>query len=258
MNILLAEDDLNLGELLSNFLKSKGYSVDLTRNGKLAFERFNQKKFDFCIFDVMMPEMDGFTLAKEIRELDKKVPILFLTAKAMKEDKLEGFALGADDYLTKPFDREELNVRVQSLLDIRKLIQLRLTDSLFQESTPTAEFDGITSKVNPSTQLEQQTIFLKKLDQQLADLYQDSELKIETIASGLCMSQRQLYRKLKGILDLTQAEYLKYYRLDRAKTMLSQGQTASRVALDVGFATHSHFSKSFKLRYGCVPSEYKS
>ena len=115
MNILLAEDDLNLGELLSNFLKSKGYQVDLTRNGKLAFERFNQKKFDFCIFDVMMPEMDGFTLAKEIRELDKKVPILFLTAKAMKEDKLEGFALGADDYLTKPFSMEELLARITAI-----------------------------------------------------------------------------------------------------------------------------------------------
>lgn len=115
MNILLAEDDLNLGELLSNFLKSKGYQVDLTRNGKLAFERFNQKKFNFCIFDVMMPEMDGFTLAKEIRELDKKVPILFLTAKAMKEDKLEGFALGADDYLTKPFSMEELLARITAI-----------------------------------------------------------------------------------------------------------------------------------------------
>lgn len=115
MNILLAEDDLNLGELLSNFLKSKGYTVDLTRNGKLAFERFNQKKFDFCIFDVMMPEMDGFTLAKEIRELDKKVPILFLTAKSMKEDKLEGFAIGADDYLTKPFSMEELLARIEAI-----------------------------------------------------------------------------------------------------------------------------------------------
>lgn len=115
MNILLAEDDLNLGELLSNFLKSKGYTVDLTRNGKLAFERFNQKNFDFCIFDVMMPEMDGFTLAKEIRELDKKIPILFLTAKAMKEDKLEGFAIGADDYLTKPFSMEELLARINAI-----------------------------------------------------------------------------------------------------------------------------------------------
>lgn len=116
LNILLAEDDENLGLLLHTFLKSKGFQVELARNGKIAFERFNQARFDFCIFDVMMPEMDGFTLAKEIREIDKKVPVLFLTAKSMKEDKLEGFALGADDYMTKPFTMEELLARIEAIM----------------------------------------------------------------------------------------------------------------------------------------------
>jgi len=115
-NILLAEDDDNLGLLLQTYLKSKGFDVELVRNGKTAFERFNEQKFDFCLFDVMMPIMDGFTLAKEIREIDKKIPILFLTAKALKEDKLEGFALGADDYLTKPFSMEELLARITAIL----------------------------------------------------------------------------------------------------------------------------------------------
>ena len=115
-NILLAEDDDNLGLLLFNFLKNKGYGVSLVRNGKEAFDTFNKERFDFCIFDVMMPIMDGFTLAKEIIEIDKKIPILFLTAKSMKEDKLEGFAIGADDYLTKPFSMEELIARVGAIL----------------------------------------------------------------------------------------------------------------------------------------------
>lgn len=114
--ILLAEDDLNLGELLKTFLKSKGFAVSLAQNGKIAFEKFNQDKFHFCIFDVMMPEMDGFSLAKEIREIDKTVPILFLTAKSMKEDKLEGFSVGADDYLTKPFSMEELLARINAIM----------------------------------------------------------------------------------------------------------------------------------------------
>lgn len=114
--ILLAEDDENLGQLLQTFLKTKGFDVELVRNGKSAFERFNEQKFDFCLFDVMMPVMDGFTLAKEIREIDRKVPILFLTAKGLKEDKLEGFALGADDYLTKPFSMEELLARITAIL----------------------------------------------------------------------------------------------------------------------------------------------
>ena len=114
-SILLAEDDVNLGHLLQNFLKSKGFDVTLAQNGKIAFDKFNSDTYQFCIFDVMMPEMDGFTLAKEIREIDRKVPILFLTAKSMKEDKLEGFSIGADDYLTKPFAMEELLARITAI-----------------------------------------------------------------------------------------------------------------------------------------------
>ncbi len=116
ISLLLAEDDENLGQLLHAFLKSKDFDVELARNGKIAFEKFTASSFDFCIFDVMMPVMDGFTLAKEIREIDRKVPILFLTAKAMKEDKLEGFAIGADDYLAKPFSMEELLARISAIL----------------------------------------------------------------------------------------------------------------------------------------------
>lgn len=116
IKILLAEDDNNLGSLLDSFIKAKGYEVELARNGKIALEKFNKGNFQFVILDVMMPEMDGFTVAKEIRGVDTKVPILFLTAKTMKEDKLEGFSLGADDYLTKPFSMEELVARIEAIL----------------------------------------------------------------------------------------------------------------------------------------------
>ncbi len=118
INILLAEDDENLGQLLFSYLQSKGFSVTLARTGKAAYEKYNGNKtqFDFLIFDVMMPEMDGFTLAKEIRELDKQIPILFLTAKALKEDKLQGFDIGADDYMTKPFSMEELLARIHAIM----------------------------------------------------------------------------------------------------------------------------------------------
>ena len=118
LNILLAEDDENLGQLLFTYLQGKGYSVVLARNGKIAYEKFNgnKNKFDFLILDVMMPEMDGFTLAKEIRQIDKLVPILFLTAKSLKEDKLQGFEIGADDYLTKPFSMEELIARINAIM----------------------------------------------------------------------------------------------------------------------------------------------
>ena len=116
IKILLAEDDNNLGLLLASFIKAKGFKVDLARDGKQALEKFNQDTYHFVILDVMMPEIDGFTVAKEIRQIDAKIPILFLTAKSMKEDKLEGFAIGADDYLTKPFSMEELVARIEAIL----------------------------------------------------------------------------------------------------------------------------------------------
>lgn len=115
LTILLAEDDENLGQLLSTYLKSKGFEVSLATDGQLALDAFNTGKYDFCVFDVMMPKLDGFSLAKEVRELDKKIPILFLTAKDLKEDKLEGFSTGADDYLTKPFSMEELVARINAI-----------------------------------------------------------------------------------------------------------------------------------------------
>ncbi len=116
IKLLLAEDDKNLGNVLKNYLQAKGYDTTLSANGKIALEEFKRGEFDFCILDIMMPVMDGFTLAKEIRKIDKKVPFLFLTAKSMQEDKIHGFELGADDYLTKPFSMEELHMRIQAII----------------------------------------------------------------------------------------------------------------------------------------------
>lgn len=118
MKILVAEDDENLGVLLCDFLQSKGYTVKLAVDGKKAIAAFRQEPsgFQFIILDVMMPEKDGFAVAKEIRLIDKKTPILFLTAKNMEQDRLKGFELGADDYLTKPFATEELSARINAIL----------------------------------------------------------------------------------------------------------------------------------------------
>lgn len=116
VKILLAEDDANLGTLLTNFLKAKGFDVTLCVDGEIAIKRFNEQVFDFLILDVMMPVKDGFSVAKEVRQTDQETPILFLTAKSMKEDKLTGFDVGADDYMTKPFAMEELLARISAIL----------------------------------------------------------------------------------------------------------------------------------------------
>jgi len=116
IKILLAEDDTNLGFMISDQLRSDGYNVTLCSDGAEAFKRFNEDSFHICIFDVMMPKKDGFTLAADIRKINSEIPILFLTAKTMTEDKVLGFKSGGDDYLTKPFSTAELQVRLTALL----------------------------------------------------------------------------------------------------------------------------------------------
>lgn len=116
LKVLLAEDDSNLSTLLEEYLSLKGFDVSLFNDGRSALDGFREGQYDICLLDVMMPKLDGFGLAKEIRKINKEVPIIFLTAKSMKEDKIEGFDLGADDYITKPFSMEELLARVKAVL----------------------------------------------------------------------------------------------------------------------------------------------
>jgi len=116
IKILLVEDDPNLGQILNEYLQLKGFDTVLCQDGEAGYKTYREVKFDFCILDVMMPKKDGFTLAREIRVIDKQIPIIFLTAKSMKEDTIEGLKLGADDYLTKPFSMEELILRIQAIL----------------------------------------------------------------------------------------------------------------------------------------------
>jgi len=115
LRILLCEDDENLGMLLREYLQAKNYSADLYPDGDAGYKAFLKNKYDLCILDVMMPKKDGFTLAQEIRQANAEIPVIFLTAKTLKEDILEGFKIGADDYITKPFSMEELTFRIEAI-----------------------------------------------------------------------------------------------------------------------------------------------
>ena len=115
INILLAEDDKNLGVILKKYLETKDIAVTLCANGEEALKAFKEGTFNFCLFDVMMPVMDGFTLAKEVKKLDNKIPVVFLTARSSQKDVIEGFTIGADDYITKPFSMDELLLRIQAV-----------------------------------------------------------------------------------------------------------------------------------------------
>ncbi|MGZ3863580.1 MAG: response regulator transcription factor [Bacteroidia bacterium] len=116
LKILLAEDDPNLGALLVDYLEAEGFSVKLCRDGAIALKTFQENTFHLCLLDVMMPKIDGFALAKEIKSKNEEMPLLFITAKSLKEDKLKGYGLGADDYITKPFDEEELLWKIKAVI----------------------------------------------------------------------------------------------------------------------------------------------
>ena len=116
LHILLCEDEESLGMLVREYLQAKGYDAELYLDGEAGYKAFVKGKYDMCLLDVMMPKMDGFTLARELRSINSEVPIMFLTAKNLKDDILEGFKLGADDYLTKPFSMDELVYRMEAIL----------------------------------------------------------------------------------------------------------------------------------------------
>ncbi len=132
IKILLAEDDENLGLLLKEYLVAKGYETDLFPDGETAYHGFMRNQYQLCLLDIMMPKKDGFSLAKDIRMVNADIPIIFLTAKNLKEDVLEGFKLGADDYMTKPFSMEELIFRIEAILRRMSSDNQRNDQSVFQ------------------------------------------------------------------------------------------------------------------------------
>jgi DNA-binding response OmpR family regulator len=150
--ILYVEDDVNLGFVTTDNLDSKGYSTIYCKDGKEGLVTFKKEKFDLCILDVMMPEMDGFTLAKEIRKINNDIPIIFLTAKTMKEDKITGFQTGADDYITKPFSIEELILRIEVFLKRSRKAEDKETSAIFEIGNYQFNFSNLTLAIGKQKQ----------------------------------------------------------------------------------------------------------
>lgn len=151
--ILLIEDDVNLGFIIQENLELQGFYVELCSDGEEGYKTFLSKNFDLCLIDVMLPKKDGFTVAQEIRKIDQEIPIIFLTAKSLKEDRIHGFKIGADDYITKPFSTEELVLRIQAVL--RRSKKVTSTDSdqnIFKIGTYQFDYNKQTLQINQSEQ----------------------------------------------------------------------------------------------------------
>ena len=154
--ILLCEDDTNLGMVLKNYLELNDYDVTLERDGRLGLAAFQREKYEICLLDVMMPNMDGFTLAEEIRDVDPDIPLFFLSAKTMKDDIIQGYKLGADDYITKPFDSEVLLLKIKAILK-RNEEENRISDNIefdlgryhFNPKLRELKHDALTQTLSP-------------------------------------------------------------------------------------------------------------
>lgn len=151
IKILLAEDEPNFGTVLKSYLNLASYEVDWCINGRQAYSKALNNSYQLCIFDVMMPEMDGFALAKEIRKRNKQIPIIFLTARGLKEDVLKGFKIGADDYLTKPFDSDILLEKIRALLKRQQVVTVD-TNPVFTIGRYTFDYSSRNLSINGNDQ----------------------------------------------------------------------------------------------------------
>jgi signal transduction histidine kinase/DNA-binding response OmpR family regulator len=257
--LLIVEDNHDMRNYITSTLSNR-YNILTAPNGKEGLALAREHIPDLVVSDVMMPQMDGFTLCHELKsgELTSHIPLILLTARSDRDSRLRGWKEQADEYLTKPFDAEELNLRVNNLLDIRELLKQRFYSSMQSQPEqlyqPMAESSG---EDDENSQWEDhQKEFLKRFIEQIETNIENPQLKVAEIAKSLAMTERQLYRKLKGVINVTPSEYLKNYRLDKALSLLKNGEPVGNVAFDVGFTSHSYFSRCFKAKFGKSPSEF--
>ncbi len=257
--LLIVEDNHDMRSYITSTLSGR-FNILTAPNGKEGLALAREHIPDLVVSDVMMPQMDGFTLCHELKsgELTSHIPLILLTARSDRDSRLRGWKEQADEYLTKPFDAEELNLRVNNLLDIRELLKQRFYSSIQtqpeQLNQTTAD---LTKEEDENSQWEEhQKLFLKRFIEQIENNIDNPQLKVADIASSLTMTERQLYRKLKGVINVTPSEYLKNHRLDKALNLLKNGEPVGNVAFDVGFTSHSYFSRCFKAKFGCSPREF--
>ena len=241
-SLLIVEDNDELRGFLVDLLSSD-YKTFNAANGSKGLELAIEHIPDLIISDVMMPEMDGFSLVKALAKHDNTshIPAILLTAKADEESELKGLELGAVDYIAKPFEARQLLLKVKNTLDRQKL-------RFKTQHNPDDPIESIVS--------ERDQKFIERLNQLVEKNYADSEFCVEKLVDSFAMSERQLQRKLKALFNQTPAEYIRNYRLLKAKELLLAGKSISLTSDLVGFNSSSYFSRSFKTAFGQSPKEF--
>lgn len=251
-SLLVIEDNTDMRDFIVENLR-KEYNVKTASNGEAGVALAIEHVPDLIISDIMMPKMDGYQVTSALRsnKATNHIPIILLTAKGDLGSRLKGWKENADEYLTKPFNIEELLLRTKNLLNIRSILKKRFAETAFDDKS----FPNVDES---SPQDKEQALFIENLNKILEGVYFNSEIKINDISVELAMSERQFHRKLKSIVDLSPTEYLRRFRLNKARELLKQGKSANFAAFEVGFSSQSYFSRCFKAQYGVSPSNYCS
>jgi DNA-binding response OmpR family regulator len=214
IKLLLVEDDPNLGQILSDYLRLKEYDPTLCIDGEIGLETFKTGKFDLCLLDIMMPKKDGISLAKDIRLLNKDIPIIFLTAKSLKEDTIDGFRAGADDYITKPFSMEELLLRIHAVLR-RSLKGEKHQKTVYKFGESTFDYDKQTLVI------KDQKIKLTNKESQLLRLLCQNMNEVLDRSAALKMIWRDDSYFNARSMDVYIAKLRKYLKLDESISIIT-------------------------------------
>ena len=251
LNLLLVEDNADVIRYLESLLEGE-YHIEIARNGVEGYEKALACIPDLIISDVMMPEMDGYTLSRKLKAdlRTSHIPIVLLTARSDFDSRIEGLKSGADAYLSKPFNRRELFIRINSLIALRKDLQARYAVMADQKAYRDVSENG---------KHEREDAFMDKVREILESHLSDEEFGITQLCEALAMSRSQLYRKFAALTDISVNQFLMALRLEKAKELLATTQlNVSEVAYDTGFKNPAHFSRAFSEKFGYAPSQLKS
>ena len=260
--VLVIEDNLDMQSHIKQVIEQQHHCI-LAGSGEHGLTLAQEYIPDLIVCDLMLTGIDGFEVLTELKNNDitAHIPVILLTARSDLESRLQGLNLNADEYLSKPFNQNELLIRIQNLINNRIQLQGRYLAQFTEEQKAEKHFacqeNANRLSTSDSNQLNAEEKFLTKLENLIAKHYAEQELDITFLANNLAMSERQLQRKIKVILGTTPNNFIKEFRIKKAKQMLSNGSQIGRIALDVGFSSQTYFGRCFKEITGQTPKQFQ-
>ena len=260
--VLVIEDNVDMQSHIKQVIEQRHHCI-LAGSGELGLQLANEYLPDLIVCDLMLTGIDGFEVLQQIKqnEMTAHIPVILLTARSDLESRLQGLNLNADEYLSKPFNHNELLTRIQNLIENRQKLQQtylnKFQDSQKEERRITSQENVSKLAEDTSESVNQDEKFLSKLEAMVAKHYSDPSLDISALSKELAMSERQLQRRIKVLLGTTPNNFIKEFRLKKAQELLKSGAQIGRIALDVGFSSQTYFGRCFKEMFQCTPKQYQ-